>query len=443
MRVLVLVDGEHYPPVTRWGIEAARDRGFESSARCFWGASRRSGREAPDLGVPVRRAGDDRVALAEAIDEWAPRGVLDLSDEPVVGYRERMELAAVALARGVRTSGRTSGSTRPSTARRSPRPTLAVIGTGKRTGQDRDRRGGRPDRGRPRARSRGRGDGSGRTRRAAGGRGRDRAPRASRSSWCGAASTRPPTTWRMALTTGVTTSAPGGPGGAGRPPDGDERPRGGRAGRRARGRGRDRRRGAGRPSPSMPWDAGILVVPAACRPSTWAATSGPLRLLLSDLVVVTMAAGPAGLENLPHLRSHVERLHADAAAHRDRLRATATWRTCRVRGCSSPPRPRRRSPPGRSTLLQAAHRMPRWWGGAHRLADRAGLAEDLERPGGYDVFLTELKAAAVDIGERAGPRRGGGGRVHGQPAVAVDVTDLDTALGEVLDLARERRSTSD
>ena len=40
-------------------------------------------------------------ALALAIDESEPEGVLDLSDEPVLGYRERMELVGVTLARGL------------------------------------------------------------------------------------------------------------------------------------------------------------------------------------------------------------------------------------------------------------------------------------------------------------------------------------------------------
>ena len=41
-------------------------------------------------------------------------------------------------------------------------------------------------------------------------------------------------------------------------------------------------------------------------------------------------------------------------------------------------------------------------GWSARLADRAGLAEDLDAAQGYDVLLTELKAAAVDVGvERA------------------------------------------
>ncbi len=41
-------------------------------------------------------------------------------------------------------------------------------------------------------------------------------------------------------------------------------------------------------------------------------------------------------------------------------------------------------------------------GVSHRLADRAGLASDLEAAPSYDVLLTELKAAAIDVAaERA------------------------------------------
>ena len=62
-------------------------------------------------------------ALGAAIDELAPEVVLDLSDEPVLGYRERMELAAVALARGVVYAGRRlPARSARRTARRSTRP---------------------------------------------------------------------------------------------------------------------------------------------------------------------------------------------------------------------------------------------------------------------------------------------------------------------------------
>ncbi len=103
MRTLVLVDGEHYPPVTRWGIETARARGHDVVGGVLVGGIEKidPGR-LPDLGIPLRASGTDRMAsLRDAIDAFAPEAVLDLSDEPVMGYRERMELIAVALVRGL------------------------------------------------------------------------------------------------------------------------------------------------------------------------------------------------------------------------------------------------------------------------------------------------------------------------------------------------------
>ncbi|HEY6678329.1 MAG TPA: cyclic 2,3-diphosphoglycerate synthetase, partial [Actinomycetota bacterium] len=137
MRVLVLVDGEHYPPVTRWGIEAARSRGHEVVAALFLGGTEKVDPTAlPDLGLPTLSAGADiRVALAEAIDDVRPEAVLDLSDEPVVGYRERMELAAVSLVRGIPYLGPDFRLDPPISGPPLRCPTVAVIGTGKRTGK--------------------------------------------------------------------------------------------------------------------------------------------------------------------------------------------------------------------------------------------------------------------------------------------------------------------
>src|SRR3954465_4488554 len=76
MRTLALVDGEHYPPVTRWGIEVARERGYDVIAAVLVGGIEKLARdETPEFGVPVRSAGDDRfAAVAAAIDEPPPRG---------------------------------------------------------------------------------------------------------------------------------------------------------------------------------------------------------------------------------------------------------------------------------------------------------------------------------------------------------------------------------
>ncbi|MGZ5214526.1 MAG: cyclic 2,3-diphosphoglycerate synthetase, partial [Actinomycetota bacterium] len=137
MRVIVLVDGEHYPPVTRWGIDTARERGHDVVGALFVGGSEKlQPGSVPDLGVPTRLAGADLMAaLTLTIDEFAPEGVLDLSDEPVLGYRERMELAGVTLARGLPYLGADFRLDPPIDGPPLPVPTLAVIGTGKRTGK--------------------------------------------------------------------------------------------------------------------------------------------------------------------------------------------------------------------------------------------------------------------------------------------------------------------
>ncbi len=103
MKVIALVDGEHYPAVTRWGLSSAAASGYDVLAALAVGGAEKLDRErALDLGgVPVLRGEVDPMgALAAAIDELRPDAVLDLSDEPVLSYERRMELAAVALARG-------------------------------------------------------------------------------------------------------------------------------------------------------------------------------------------------------------------------------------------------------------------------------------------------------------------------------------------------------
>ena len=122
MRTLALVDGEHYPSVTRAALEAAGERGHEIVAALLVGGTEKlpAGDDPPDLGVPVLVVAEERMrALRAAIAELTPDVVLDLSDEPVLGYRERMELVSMALARAFRTSVPTSGSIHPSRARRS------------------------------------------------------------------------------------------------------------------------------------------------------------------------------------------------------------------------------------------------------------------------------------------------------------------------------------
>src|SRR6266542_6173124 len=111
--------------------------GHEPVAALFVGGTEKiAATGLPDLGIPtVVPDGGRREALGAAIDELRPDAVLDLSDEPILGYRERMELAAVALARGVPYLGPDFRFDPPVWAPPLPVPTLAVIGTGKRTGK--------------------------------------------------------------------------------------------------------------------------------------------------------------------------------------------------------------------------------------------------------------------------------------------------------------------
>lgn len=439
MKVLVLVDGEHYPPVTRWAIASATAAGHQVLAALLVGGTEKlAADEVPDLGVDVRPAVPAPAeALGTALDELRPEGVLDLSDEPVLGYRERMELAAVALARGVPYLGADFRLDPPISGPHLPAPTLAVIGTGKRTGKTAI---------------------AGEVARTAAGldlepivvamgRGGPAAPQVAEAGSV--------TVDRLldlvrrgehaasdyledAVTTGVTTI-------------GARRAAGGLAGAPyvstvraaaelavARGAGIVVLEGSGSSIPPVPWDAGILVVPATVPPEYLGGYLGPFRLLLSDVVVATMATSPAGLENLPTLRSHVQRLRNDArlivtefeplplgdVRGRDVFFATTA--------------------PGQVASRQAQHleeahgcRVVGWTAG---LADRAGLAKDMEGAPGYDVLLTELKAAAVDVACDRALGRGAEVVFCDNRAVVVDgdPDDLSAAIRQATRLAEQR-----
>ena len=58
MRTVVLVDGEHYPPVTRWAIATAIERGHDVVGALFVGGIEKiEPGSLPELGVPIARGG--------------------------------------------------------------------------------------------------------------------------------------------------------------------------------------------------------------------------------------------------------------------------------------------------------------------------------------------------------------------------------------------------
>lgn len=74
-----------------------------------------------------------------------------------------------------------------------------------------------------------------------------------------------------------------------------------------------------------------------------------------------------------------------------------------------------------------------------RLADRAGLEEDLSDAPRFDVLLTELKAAAIDVAARRALERGAEvAFVDNRPRGVGGDGDLDQLLKEVIGLGSSR-----
>jgi cyclic 2,3-diphosphoglycerate synthase len=124
MKALAVIDGEHYAPVVR---DALAELPYEFAAAYLAGGTEKL-RGDGDYGVPVV---DD---LDSALATYEPSVVVDLSDEPVLGPRERFRLASRVLASGLPYVG-PDFSLEPPPAEPFPLPSLAVIGTGKRMGK--------------------------------------------------------------------------------------------------------------------------------------------------------------------------------------------------------------------------------------------------------------------------------------------------------------------
>jgi cyclic 2,3-diphosphoglycerate synthetase len=79
-------------------------------------------------------------------------------------------------------------------------------------------------------------------------------------------------------------------------------------------------------------------------------------------------------------------------------------------------------------------------GWSAHLADRAGLAHDLDAAGDHEVLLTELKAAAVDVACGRALERGTDVVFVDNRAEVLDGPPLDAAIVATQDLAAGRQS---
>lgn len=441
-RTLVLVDGEHYPPTTRWGLQTARAEGLEVVACLFVGGVEKvTPGELPDLGaVPVEAAGPDLVAsVRDAIRRHAPAVVLDMSDEPVLGYRERSRVAAAALVDGVRYVGADFALEPPIDGPPMTSPTMAVIGTGKRTGKtavagEAARTAARAGLS-PVVVAMGRGGPPEPQVAEAGSVSLDRLLVLIKEGHHAASDYL-----EDALTTGVPTVGARRAGGglAGRPYASNMR----EAAHLAQGLdpGLLILEGSGAAVPPVPWDAGVLVAPADVPEEFLRGYLGPYRLLLSDLVVFTMGAGPdVGPQELSDLISHVRGFRPDARTIVVDLYPVPLEEVGGKKvffATTAPPA----AGPSLVSSLEKRHGAS-VVGSTHRLGDRAGLAEDLESAPPFEVLVTELKAAAVDVAVRAALERGAEVVFADNRAVTIEGDrDLSELLLETAQRAVERAS---
>jgi cyclic 2,3-diphosphoglycerate synthase len=121
---MALIDGEHYAPVVRAALE---ELPYDFVVAHLVGGTEKL-RDDPDYGVPLASTFDG------AIDDHGAEVVIDLSDEPVLGPVERMRLASRVLARGLPYVGADFRFDPPALAP-FPLPSLGIAGTGKRVGK--------------------------------------------------------------------------------------------------------------------------------------------------------------------------------------------------------------------------------------------------------------------------------------------------------------------
>jgi cyclic 2,3-diphosphoglycerate synthetase len=124
LRALAIVDGEHYAPVVR---DALAELPYDFVAAVLVGGTEKI-RGGEDYGVPLA------TDLDAAIASYRPEVVVDLSDEPVLGPIERFALASRVLAHGVPYAGADFRFDPPERLS-FELPSIAVVGTGKRMGK--------------------------------------------------------------------------------------------------------------------------------------------------------------------------------------------------------------------------------------------------------------------------------------------------------------------
>jgi cyclic 2,3-diphosphoglycerate synthase len=436
-RAIALVDGEHYPPVLLDALEfARRDSDIVAAVMLGGGEKLRGAMKLGDL--PVVAGASQRDALERAIETYRPDEVIDLSDAPVLSARARNLLSAVTAYRGCSYRGAGFRLDPPFGPLMPSVPSIAVIGTGKRTGKTAisaalarhaAARGTRPiivamGRGGPDKAVVTHGE-------------RERPTVEELIALAERGEHAASDTYEDAVVAGVTTV------GARRAGSGlfgapffhtvDE------AVAVAEGEGASLLilEGSGTALPPVRADATLLVVGGATHPDEMTTPLGYFRLLIADLALVTMAEEPVlSTETLSALTSSITELARDVSVVSTVFRPTPVGSVSGKKVFFATTAPEVVGEALRRHLEQAHG--AKVVGITHNLADRAGLSQDLkDAEGTYEVLLTELKAAAVDVAARTAVESGASVVFSDNLPVAVK-GDVDGAFDQVLQTALAR-----
>jgi cyclic 2,3-diphosphoglycerate synthetase len=419
VRALAIADGEHYAPVVRDALVALP---YEFVGVWLAGGTEKL-RGGEDYGVPVV---DE---LEAAIAELEPEVVVDLSDEPVLGPRERFRVASRVLARGLPYVGADFRFDPPELAP-FPRPSLSVVGTGKRVGKtavtghlarllstDREvvvvamGRGGPPE---PEV--------------------AEVKPTLERLLELSRAGKHAASDYlETAALAGVVTigcrRAGGGLAGA----PGDSNVLAGAALAAEREPDLVVFDGSGASIPPVDTGARVLVTSAAQPAGVVAGYLNAFRILVSDLVVLTGAEEGSGHEQLEHAIHEVKELPVVPVVLRPRPsepilgRRVAYFSTAPAEAHETLARHLREEHGAEAVFVSG------------NLARRSALREELETVDA-EVYLVEIKAAAIDVVAEAALERVVEVVFADNQLVPVGVHDLDTELVRVADAAAAKEA---
>ncbi len=143
-KMLCLVDGEHYLPVTQEAIDTLNNiEHIDIAGAVFIGGTEKLRDDSEEsysekLGIPVQFAKDKDIPydiIVDMIREYDIDTVFDLSDEPILDYPKRFKIACKVLNEGISYEGPDFKFEATSQYDIMKKPSITILGTGKRIGK--------------------------------------------------------------------------------------------------------------------------------------------------------------------------------------------------------------------------------------------------------------------------------------------------------------------